>query len=203
MKKPTHQVIHIAMSGASGVQYGLRLVAYLLAAEEFEVCLYLSKTAKLVLSMEMDVSFNSKDNVYEYFKYNGSQDNFNIYQENDWNAPIASGSGIKGPLIVCPCSMGMLSAISIGASNNLIERACDVAIKENKKLILVPRETPLSAIHLENMLKLSKLGVCILPANPGFYQKPSSINELIDFVVARILDQINVRHNLIIPWGSK
>ncbi|NQY43287.1 MAG: UbiX family flavin prenyltransferase [Legionellales bacterium] len=200
MENITKTLVHVAFSGASGAQYGVRLVECLLASNA-KVCLYLTKVAKLVLSLEMGINFNTKDMIYDYFKYDGNEDNFKIYQESDWTAPVASGTGINGVLVVCPCSMGMLSAISIGASNNLIERACDVAIKEKKKLILVPRETPLSTIHLENMLKLSKMGVCILPANPGFYQKPASVNELIDFIVARILDQIGIKHSLIKSWG--
>jgi len=105
-------------------------------------------------------------------------------------------------MIVCPCTMGTLSSIAIGSSDNLINRAADVMLKENRKLILVPRETPFSAIHLENMLKLSRLGVCILPPNPGFYFKPTQVSELVDFVVARILDQAGVEHQLQPCWGE-
>ena len=104
--------------------------------------------------------------------------------------------------MVCPCTIGTLSAIASGASRSLIERAADVVIKEQRKLVLVPRETPFSAIHLENMLKLARLGVVILPPNPGFYHRPGSVQELEDFVVARILDQLDVTHDLVSPWGQ-
>jgi len=105
-------------------------------------------------------------------------------------------------MVICPASGGTLSAISCGASNNLIERAADVAIKENRQLIVVPRETPLSEIHLENMLKLSRLGVTILPAMPGFYQNPETIDDLVDFIVARLLDHLGIEQNLLPRWGS-
>jgi len=105
-------------------------------------------------------------------------------------------------MVVCPCTMGTLSAIATGASDNLIERAADVMIKEGRKLILVPRETPLSAIHLENMLKLSRIGVIMLAANPGFYHKPTTVEQVVDFIVAKILDQLGVEHALMTRWGE-
>ena len=120
-----------------------------------------------------------------------------------WTAPIASGSGAPHQMVVCPCSTGTLSAIATGASNNLVERAADVALKEGRKLILVPREAPFSAIHLENMLKLARLGVVILPAAPGFYHQPQSIDDLVDFIVARILDQLGLPQTLVPRWGEK
>ncbi len=115
-------------------------------------------------------------------------------------APMASGSARIQHMIICPCSMGTLAAIARGMSDNLIERAADVIIKEKKQLILLPRETPLSPIHLENMLILSKLGVTILPASPGFYQKPQHVVDLIDFMVGRVLDHLGLVHTLIQPW---
>ena len=117
-------------------------------------------------------------------------------------APWASGSGQPGPVIICPCSTGTLSAIATGASNNLIERAADVALKERRRLILVPRETPLSEIHLSNMLALTRMGAVILPASPGFYHKPGQVQDLIDFVVARILNQLDIPQTLMPVWGS-
>lgn len=196
------QQVNIGISGASGVQYALRLIEDLLQ-KEIDISLMISKAAKVLLSMEMGLNFNSDDKIYEYFGYSSkSKSQFNIYSDKEWTAPLASGTGINGPVVIVPCSMGILSAIAVGASDNLMERACDVAIKENKQLILVPRETPISAIHLENMLKLSRMGVCILPANPGFYHNPKTIEDLIDFVVARILDQLNIGHDLIPKWGS-
>ena len=124
-----------------------------------------------------------------------------VYDKEDWMAPAASGSGAPTAMVVVPCSTGTLSAIASGACNNLIERAADVAIKERRQLILVPREAPFSSIHLENMLKLARLGVTIMPAAPGFYHEPKSIEDLVDFMVARILDHLGVEHELTSRWG--
>jgi 4-hydroxy-3-polyprenylbenzoate decarboxylase len=126
-----------------------------------------------------------------------------VYDKEDWMAPAASGSGAPTAMVVVPCSTGTLSAIAAGACNNLIERAADVAIKERRQLILVPREAPFSSIHLENMLKLSNLGVTILPASPGFYHQPQSIDDLIDFVVARILNCLNIPQDMLPRWGEQ
>jgi 4-hydroxy-3-polyprenylbenzoate decarboxylase len=117
-------------------------------------------------------------------------------------APVASGSSAPSSMVICPCSTGTLSAIATGASNNLIERAADVALKERRQLILVPRETPYSQIHLENMLNLTRMGALVLPASPGFYQRPQRVEQLIDFIVARILDQLGVPQNLLARWGQ-
>jgi 4-hydroxy-3-polyprenylbenzoate decarboxylase len=123
-----------------------------------------------------------------------------VFSNDDRGAPPASGSAFSSGMVVCPCSMGTLSAISVGASRSLIERAADVALKERRKLVLVPRETPLSAIHLQNMLRLSRAGAVIMPAAPGFYGRPQQIGELVDFVVARVLDQLGVEHQLGKRW---
>jgi len=125
-----------------------------------------------------------------------------VYGEQQWSAPIASGSHQVQTMIICPCTMGSLSAIACGSSDNLINRAADVMIKEGRKLIMVPREAPFSAIHLENMLKLARIGVCILPPNPGFYFKPTQLSDIVDFVVARILDQADIDHQLMPRWGE-
>jgi 4-hydroxy-3-polyprenylbenzoate decarboxylase len=124
-----------------------------------------------------------------------------VYSRDQWTAPPASGSSVADAMVVCPCSMGSLGSIAVGSSDNLIHRAADVAIKERKTLILVPRETPFSSIHLENMLKLSRLGVVILPPNPGFYHGVSKVSELVDFIVARILDQLGIDNDLSPRWG--
>jgi 4-hydroxy-3-polyprenylbenzoate decarboxylase len=125
-----------------------------------------------------------------------------VFGREEWFAPPASGSNPPDAMVVCPCTMGSLAAIAGGLSQNLIERAADVVIKEGRKLVLVPRETPFSALHLENMLKLARLGVCILPANPGFYHHPGTVADLVDFVVARVLDQLGVAHQLMPRWGE-
>ena len=125
-----------------------------------------------------------------------------MFGKQDWMSPVASGSGAPSAMVVCPCSTGTLSAIACGASNNLIERAADVALKERRQLILVPRESPYSTIHLENMLRLSQMGAVILPASPGFYHQPQSIDDLVDFVVARILNQLGIVQELLKRWGE-
>ena len=125
-----------------------------------------------------------------------------VFGREEWFAPVASGSNPPDAMIVCPCTMGTLAAIAQGLASNLIERAADVALKEGRKLVLVPRETPFSAIHLENMLRLARAGAVILPPNPGFYHHPQRIDDLVDFVVARILDQVAVPHSLMQRWGD-
>jgi 4-hydroxy-3-polyprenylbenzoate decarboxylase len=124
-----------------------------------------------------------------------------VFGDEEWTSPLASGSGAPRKMVVCPATMATLSAIANGASENLLERAADVVIKERGDLVIVPRETPFSAIHLENMLKLARLGVSILPANPGFYNRPTKVDELVDFIVARVLDQLGVAHRLSRRWG--
>ena len=125
-----------------------------------------------------------------------------MYGEKEWFAPAASGSNPADAMVVCPCSMGSLAAMAHGLADNLIERAADVMLKEKRPLILVPRETPFSLIHLRNMTQLAESGATILPANPGFYHRPQSVNEVVDFIVARILDQLNIPHTLLPRWGE-
>jgi 4-hydroxy-3-polyprenylbenzoate decarboxylase len=126
-----------------------------------------------------------------------------VFGREDWFAPVASGSNPPEAMVICPCTMGTLAAVAAGLSDNLIERAADVALKEGRKLILVPRETPFSSLHLENMLKLSRAGAVILPANPGFYHEPKRVEDLVDFIVARILDHLGVKHDLMQRWGEE
>jgi len=135
-------------------------------------------------------------------RFGASDGQLRVFGREEWFAPPASGSNPPDAMVVCPCTMGTLASIAQGLSANLIERAADVVIKEGRKLVLVPRETPFSAIHLENMLKLARIGVCILPANPGFYTRPKSVQDLVDFVVARVLDQLDVAHTLAPRWGE-
>ena len=196
--------ITLAMTGASGAQYGLRLLDCLVQ-EEREVHFLISRAAQLVVATETDVALPAKPRAMQAFltEYTGAAPGqVRVFGEQDWMAPPASGSGAPAAMVVVPCSTGSLSAIACGASNNLIERAADVALKERRQLILVPRETPFSSIHLENMLKLSNLGAVILPAAPGFYHQPQSVDDLIDFVVARILNLLNIPQDMLPRWGE-
>jgi len=204
MNNQSKQIISLAITGASGVQYGFRLLEILLQAD-CTVYLMLSKAAKVVIGMETDMKLPSRCNDIQAFlidKYECENAKLRVFGDDEWTAPIASGGGAVDAMVVCPCSMGALSAIATGASNNLIERAADVMLKERRKLILVPRETPYSDIHLENMLKLSRMDAVILCANPGFYNNAKTIDDLIDFVVAKILDQLKIDHQLQPRWGE-
>lgn len=199
------KTITLAITGASGAQYGLRLLQCLLAAK-LRVWLLLSDAAKVVINTETELSLPKSDQAIGQFlqhHYNTAEGQLQLFSSTDWFAPVASGTGAASSLVICPASGGTLSAIACGASNNLIERAADVALKERRQLILVPREAPYSEIHLENMLKLTRMGATILPASPGFYQRPQTVQHLVDFVVARLLDQLQVTQNLLPQWGDK
>lgn len=198
--------ISIALSGASGAQYGLRLIEVLVRSG-YPVNVLVTQAALMVLSLEMDIHLGGnvaeqKKRLMARFQITDPE-LMNLYSEKDWLAPLASGSNTSYAMIICPCSMGMLAAVATGQSNNLIERAADVMIKERKHLMLVVREAPFNQIHLENMLRLSQMGVQIMPANPGFYHRPETVEDIIDFMVARILDQIQVPHTLMMRWGEK
>jgi 4-hydroxy-3-polyprenylbenzoate decarboxylase len=196
--------VTLAMTGASGAPYGLRLLQMLLHAGK-RVYLLMSDAAQIVMQLEVDIALPTQPAEQKQFLVNRFQAEASQLQMlglKEWTAPVASGLGAPDAMVICPCSTGTLSAIATGVSTNLIQRAADVAIKESKQLILVPRETPISAIHLEHMLNLSRLGVTILPASPGFYHQPKGIDDLIDFVVARILSQLGVEQSLIAPWGD-
>ena len=198
------QRICIAMTGASGAPYALRLIEVLLK-QGHAVDLLISKAAQLVLATETGLALGNNprrqaQELQQHFQC--QQDRLVVYGREDWMAPWASGSGQPGPVVVCPCSTGTLSAIATGASNNLIERAADVALKERRKLILVPRETPFSEIHLQNMLTLTRMGAVVMPACPGFYHEPHSIADLVDFMVARILSQLGIEQSIMQGWGS-
>ncbi len=198
------QRVTLAVTGASGAQYALRLLECLVRAE-VEVFFLISQAAQLVVVTETDLTLPPKPQALEAFlteHFAARPGQIRVFGKQDWMAPVASGSGAPGAMVVCPCSTGCLSAIATGASNNLIERAADVALKERRKLILVPRESPYSTVHLENMLKLSQMGAVILPASPGFYHKPEQVSDLIDFVVARILNQLGLPQELLPRWGE-
>jgi 4-hydroxy-3-polyprenylbenzoate decarboxylase len=196
--------ITLAITGASGAQYGLRLLQCLLAAD-CKVYLLLSGAAEVVIRTETDLDLPETLEQQQIFLsdiFEADDEQLQLLAKDDWFSPVASGSSSPSSMVICPASGGTLSAIAHGASNNLIERAADVALKERRQLILVPREAPYSAIHLENMLKLTQLGAMIIPASPGFYMQPQTINELIDFIVARILDQLDIEQDLMPRWGE-
>lgn len=198
------QTVTVAITGASGAQYGLRLLQALVAAN-CRVYVLLSSAALIVIRTETDfaISDDEQEQLAQLQQLTGAKSGqLVLMSKMDWFAPVASGSSSPAQMVICPASGGTLSAVACGASNNLIERAADVALKERRKLILVPRETPYSDIHLENMLKLSRMGAVILPASPGFYQKPTGINDLVDFIVARIMDQLGIPQTLLAPWGE-
>jgi flavin prenyltransferase len=205
MSAGAERTVTLGMTGASGAQYGLRLLECLIGADR-EVCLLVTKPALIVLGMEADQSVSGRPAEAARAltaRYHAREGQLRVFGEEEWTSPVASGSGAPRTMVVCPCSMATVAAIAAGLSDTLLERAADVVIKERGTLVLVPRETPFSAIHLENMLKLARLGVVILPANPGFYHRPTRIDELVDFVVARILDQIGVPHTLTAKWGHE
>ena len=196
--------VTVAITGASGAQYGLRLVEALVAARH-EVWVMISKAAHLVIKTETDTALPARPERLALAlteRSGAAPGQIRCFGREDWMAPVASGSGAPSAMVICPCSTGTLSAVATGASNNLIERAADVALKERRQLILVPRETPLSAIHLEHMLNLTRMGAVILPAAPGFYHKPERVEDLVDFIVARILNQLGIEHRLLPRWGE-
>ena len=198
------KTITLALTGASGMPYALRLLESLLAAGH-RVYLVYSQAAQFVAAQEMGFNLPAKTSEAHRLMVERTgckPEQLQVFAREDWNAPIASGTGAADAMVVCPCTMGALAAIAHGLSDNLIERAADVMLKEGRKLILVPRETPFSAIHLENMLKLSRMGAVMLVPNPGFYHLPKSVDDIVDFVVAKILDQLGVEHQLVEKWGS-
>ena len=202
LNKP--ETITLALTGASGMPYGIRLLECLLGAG-IRVYLLYSQAAQIVARQEMEMTLPARaKEAAEFFstRFGAAPGQLQAFGREEWFAPVASGSNPAEAMVVCPCSMGTLAAIAAGMADNLIERAADVALKEARKLVLVARETPLSAIHLENMLRLSRAGAIILPANPGFYHHPQTAQDLVDFVVARILDHVGVEHQLMPRWGE-
>ena len=191
--------IIFGITGASGAPYGVRLLQQLVAAEQSVSLIVSSHGSRL---LETETTIKSLDDLRESVGGKGWDTYVKTYANEDRGAPPASGSALSAGMVICPCSMGTLSAISVGASRSLIERAADVTLKERRKLVLVPRETPLSAIHLQNMLRLSRAGAVVLPAAPGFYNRPQAISDLVDFVVARVLDQFGIPHTLGKRWNG-
>ena len=197
--------VSLAITGASGVQYALRLLECLVA-QKVQVLVMISKAAQVVTAAETEIKLPGTPAAQESFLtelYGAAEGQIRVFGRENWFAPVASGSGAPSSMVICPCSTGTLSAVATGASNNLIERAADVTLKERRKLILVPREAPYSEIHLEHMLKLTRMGAVVVPASPGFYHKPESVNDMVDFIVARILSQLDLQQDLMPAWGNK
>ena len=192
--------IVVGITGASGGPYAVRLLQALTAAHR-PISLIVSKYGWRLLATEAGIE--SMDALRDVVGIEAWASYVEVFSNDDRGAAPASGSSRTAGMIVCPCSMGTLSAIAVGASRSLIERAADVTLKEQRKLILVPRETPLSAIHLGNMLRLTRAGAVIMPASPGFYHRPQQISDLVDFVVARMLDQLGVAQKLVERWDGR
>jgi 4-hydroxy-3-polyprenylbenzoate decarboxylase len=191
----------VAISGASGSVYGLRLVEELIKSAD-SIYLCVSKQAFSIIERENSVNWHGKSEAEteeKIQKYYASK-KVKYFSENNLSAPVASGSFLTDGMFVVPCSMKTLSAIASGYANNLIQRAADVMLKEGRRLIISPREMPFNAIHLENMLKLARMGAIIAPPIPAFYQKPTDINDIVDFVVGKLLDGAGIEHNLFERW---
>jgi len=193
----------VAITGASGAVYGTRLIEELMA-RGYVIDLIVSPSGVLLLKEELGlvIGKDPEKSMTSFLKGRGKRlkGAITYYSADDLTASIASGSSIKKKMIICPCSMGTLGRIASGISGNLIERAADCVLKERGELVLVPRETPLNAIHLENMLKLSRAGAVILPAMPGFYSKPKTIDDMVNFVVGKVLDILSIEHDLFKRW---
>jgi len=204
-KSPTNfkGKITLAITGASGAPYALRLIECLIAAN-YQLYILCSSAGRVVLDTEVGIKLPSSPDAATQFltdKYQAQKEQITVFGKEQWFSPVASGSAAPKKMIVCPCSTGTMSAISHGMSDNLIERAADVVIKERGQLILMVRETPFSTLHLQNMLSLSQQGVTIMPAAPGFYHHAEKIEDLIDFMVARVLDHFGVEQDIMPRWG--
>ena len=191
--------IVMAVTGASGAPYAVRLLEALVNAQQ-PVQLIVSDHGLRLLRTETDIG--SVSELRSHVGASAWDAQVTTFDDADRGAAPASGSARNRGMVICPCSMGTISAISQGTSRSLVERAADVALKERRTLIVVPRETPYSAIHLENMLRLTRAGAVVLPASPGFYHRPQSVSELVDFVVARVLDHLGVEHVIGRRWGD-
>lgn len=200
----TQQAIAIGITGASGAQYGLRLCEVLLRAGQ-PVYLMVSKAALMVTALETDDPLPARPEAIQQAlneRWDIRPGLLQVFGREEWTAPVASGSGHWRALVVCPCSTGTLSAVATGASNNLIERCADVALKERRQVILVLRESPYSRVHIQNMLAATDAGAVVLPASPGFYHKPQTVDDMIDFIVARVLNVLDIPQSLLPAWGA-
>jgi flavin prenyltransferase len=197
--------VALAMTGASGAPYGLRLLECLLGAG-CRVTLMISKPAQVVIGMETELALPSRPaEIRRFFcaRHGAPESQLVVHGREEWTAPLASGSAPPDAMVVCPCTTATVSAIATGASRSLLERAADVVLKERKPLLLVVREAPLSQIHLENMLAAARAGAVILPASPGFYHRPADVGALVDFIVARVLDHLGSPQRLVAAWGEE
>jgi 4-hydroxy-3-polyprenylbenzoate decarboxylase len=196
--------IALAWTGASGTEYGLRLLEELLKAGR-RVYLMYTQAAQVVFKMESDIELPGRPGEAEVMlaeRFGAAPGQLQVFGRQQWTAPPASGSNPPAAMVVCPCTTGTLASMAAGICDDLIDRAADVMLKERRKLILVVRETPFSEIHLENMLRLARAGAVIMPANPGFYYRPGTVEEVVDFMVARVLDHLEVAHELMPRWGE-
>lgn len=199
------KTVVLALTGASGMPYAIRLMEKILESGSRLYLLY-SSVAQIVIRQEMGLSLPSRaQDAQEYFRerFRALPGKLRVFGREEWFSPVTSGSNPPDAMVVCPCTMGSLAAFAAGMSQNVIERAVDVVLKEQKKLIIVPRETPFSSIHLENMLKLSRAGAVILPANPGFYHQPKTVDDIVDYIVARILDHLDIAQDISPRWGEE
>jgi 4-hydroxy-3-polyprenylbenzoate decarboxylase len=198
------RTVTLAFTGASGMPYGFRLLQCLLESG-VRVYLIYSPVAQIVAKQECDVVLAAQPREAQRTlteRYAAAEAQLLVFGRDDWMAPVASGSNAADAMVICPCSMGTVGALAAGLAENLIERAADVMLKERRRLVLVPRETPLSSIHLDNLLRLSNAGAIIVPPSPGFYTRPRTVDDIVDFVVSRVLDQLGVANSLIERWGE-
>jgi 4-hydroxy-3-polyprenylbenzoate decarboxylase len=192
--------IVVAITGASGAPYAVRLLEVLVERQR-PVSLIVSDHGVRLLDTEMGIG--SVDALRDHVGAAKWDEVVRVYDDKDRGAAPASGSALTAGMVVCPCSMGTLSAIAMGSSRSLVERAADVTLKERRPLVLVPRETPYSAIHLENMLTVTRAGAVVLPASPGFYHRPRTVDDLVSFIAARVLDHLGVDHAVAPRWGAE
>jgi len=199
----SNQEYVVAITGASGSIYGKRFLQELLK-HNFDVSLIISNPGKLVISHELGFTFSEQTATAEIFDWLDvpyTEGELKYYRDDDFMAPTCSGSHVTKGMVILPCSMATLGAIANGISSSLIERSADVALKESRRLVIVPRETPLNRIHLKNLLKVEEAGAKIVPAMPAFYNDPRTVEEMVDFVVGKVLDQLGIEHELFVRWS--
>ncbi|MBK1631752.1 aromatic acid decarboxylase [Thiohalocapsa halophila] len=198
------KTIAVGLTGASGIHYGLRVLRCLVEAD-VRVYLLISQAAQVVMQMEAGLDAPGRPAEAEGFftdHFGAAPGQIQVFGRQQWTAPVASGTNPPDAMAICPCTTGTLASIAAGLSQDLMDRAADVALKEGRKLILVVREMPFTVVHLENMLRLARAGAVIMPANPGFYFNPQRVDEVYDFVAARVLDHLGVAHDLSARWGD-